>query len=48
MKLSDRRSLIAGALALAVVAAGATVATSAQAAVTGCQVTYQISSQWSG
>jgi len=48
MKLSDRRSWLAGALAMAVVAAGASVATSAQAAVTGCQVTYQVSSQWSG
>ncbi|HEX9337159.1 MAG TPA: cellulose binding domain-containing protein, partial [Pseudonocardiaceae bacterium] len=48
MKLSDRRSWLAGALAMAVVAAGASVATSAQAAVTGCQVAYQVSSQWSG
>jgi endo-1,4-beta-xylanase len=48
VKLADHRSWLAGAVALSVVAAGATVATSAQAAATDCQVTYSVSSQWSG
>jgi hypothetical protein len=47
VKLADHRFWLAGAVGLSVVAASAAVETSAQAAATGCQVTYSVSSQWS-
>jgi hypothetical protein len=47
MRLSRSRLLAATATAAAVAAVG-TVAATAHAAVAGCQVTYTVSSQWSG
>lgn len=49
MKTTDRRRWLVGAVAAALTAAGlgAVVTTSAHAAA-GCQVTYTVSSQWSG